>query len=118
MLIGHQSEAFHIVAQQIPVTDINVVISRAVECSRMRTGPSQLLCATRDQSKRRQGWRLPQLPPQSPSPSSPSPDFQPLSFPRPKRTCGCDGRKVFFVFFFSITCYLLYIYTHFILSNI
>ena len=45
-----KSEAFHIVGtQQIPLIDINVVISRAVECSRMRTGPSQLLCATRDQ---------------------------------------------------------------------
>ena len=31
-----KSEAFHIVGtQQIPLIDINVVISRAVECSRM-----------------------------------------------------------------------------------
>lgn len=64
-----KSEAFHTVGtQHILVIDANVVISRAVECSRMRTGPSQFLCATRDQRQEGQGWSLPQLPPPVPTP--------------------------------------------------
>ena len=112
------SEAFHTVGtQQILVIDASVVISRTVGCSRTRTGPSQLLCAARDQRQEGQGWSLPQLPPPVPIPELPLSRFQAPSSPDLRRSCGCGGRKLF-VFFFQFTCYLLYIYTHFILSNI